>query len=318
MKTPQSIILALTALASAAYAVAPPPDGGYLDQNTAEGENALFSLTTGNNNTAVGFQALFSHTNGDNNSALGSLALQRNTDGLANTAAGSNAMLNNTTGDANTAVGMFALYNNTTGLRNTTIGVESLKRTNGSDNVGVGYEAGMNIGTGSNNIDIGHPGAKGDSNFIRIGTVGIQTGTYIAGISGATVPTGVGVIVGADGRLGTTTSSARFKENIRPINKASEAIFSLQPVAFRYKKELDPAGIPQVGLIAEEVAKVDPDLVARDEEGKPYTVRYEAVNAMLLNEFLKEHKKVEEQSGHIKGLEEQLRSVTARLDAKGL
>ncbi|MEO7724928.1 MAG: tail fiber domain-containing protein [Chthoniobacterales bacterium] len=318
MKTTQLILLALTACAAAALAVDPPPDGGYLNQNTAEGENALFSLTTGDNNTAVGFQALFSHTNGDNNTAVGSLALQNNTDGLANTAAGSNAMLNNTTGDANTAVGMFSLYNNTTGLRNTTIGVESLKRTNGSDNVGVGYEAGMNIGTGSNNIDIGHPGTKGDSNIIRLGTVGIHTGTFIAGISGVTVPTGVAVIVDTNGHLGTTTSSARFKENIRPMNKASEAIFGLRPVAFRYNKELDPAGIPQVGLIAEEVAKVDPDLVARDEEGKPYTVRYEAVNAMVLNEFLKEHKKVEEQADQIQRLEEQLRHVTARLDAKGL
>src|SRR5262249_45813332 len=128
---------------------------------------------------------------------------------------------------------------------------------------------------------------------IRIGTTGTQTATYIAGISGATVPTGVAVIVDTSGHLGTTTSSARFKEAIKPMANASEAILALRPVTFRYKHELDPNGIPQSGLVAEDVEKVNPDLVACDEQGKPYTVRYEAVNAMLLNEFLKEHRKVE-------------------------
>ena len=131
---------------------------------------------------------------------------------------------------------------------------------------------------------------------IRIGKPGVQTKTFIAGISGATVPTGVAVIVDANGHLGTTTSSARFKENIQPMDKTSEAILALKQVTFRYKKELDPAGIPQFGLVAEQVEKVNPDLVARDAQGKPYSVRYEAVNAMLLNEFLKEHRKVEEEA----------------------
>jgi len=139
-------------------------------------------------------------------------------------------------------------------------------------------------------------------------------------------------MIDSSGHLGTLTSSARYKENIQPIDSASSAILSLQPVSFRYKKELDPKGIPQFGLVAEEVAKVDPDLVARDEEGKPYTVRYEAVNAMLLNEFLKEHKKVEEQTEtvqeqanrmetqakEIDELKSALKDVTARLDARGL
>ncbi len=292
------VLIALTlgcfGVSPTARAVDPPPDGGYPNFNSAEGEDALFSLTTGDNNTAVGFHALFSNIKGDNNTAVGSSALQHNTGGLANTATGAQALENNTTGDANAAVGVFALFNNSTGLRNTAIGVESLKRNNGSDNIAVGYEAGMNISTGSNTICIGHPGATNDTNTIRIGTTGVQTATFIAGISGVTVPNGVGVIIDNNSKLGTIVSSARYKEGIKPMDKASEAILSLQPVTFRYKKELDPDAIPQFGLVAEDVAKVNPNLVARDEAGKPYTVRYEAVNAMLLNEFLKEHRRVQD------------------------
>jgi len=157
----------------------------------------------------------------------------------------------------------------------------------------LGQSAGANLTTGSSNIDIGNVGAAGEAKTIRIGTTGIHTNTYVAGISGATVATGVPVIVDTTGHLGTTTSSARYKEAIRAMDKTSETILSLKPVTFHYKKDLDPKGIPQFGLVAEEVEKVNPDLVARDEQGKPYTVRYEAVNAMLLNEFLKEHRKVE-------------------------
>src|SRR5262249_49848687 len=149
--------------------------------------------------------------------------------------------------------------------------------------------AGENLTIGDHNIDIGNQGVVAEANTIRMGKVGDQTSTFIAGISWATVPTGVAVIIDTTGHLGTTTSSARFKEAIKPMDKASEAILTLKPVTFRYKKELDPASIPQFGLVAEDVEKVNPDLVARDDEGKPYTVRYEAVNAMLLNEFLKEH-----------------------------
>jgi hypothetical protein len=133
-----------------------------------------------------------------------------------------------------------------------------------------------------------------------------------------TVAGGVGVVVDSSGHLGTMTSSARFKDRIQPMSKASEAILSLKPVTFRYKKELDPNAIPQFGLVAEDVAKVDPDLVARDDQGKPYTVRYEAVNAMLLNEFLKAHKTIEEQTGEIAELKSALKDMNARLAAKGL
>jgi len=135
----------------------------------------------------------------------------------------------------------------------------------------------------------------GESRAIRIGATGTHAKTFIAGISGATVPDGVGVIVGANGKLGTVVSSVRFKDNIEPMAKASEAILALKPVTFRYKKDLDPEGVPQFGLVAEDVEKINPDLVVRDKEGKPYSVRYDQVNAMLLNEFLKEHRKVEQQ-----------------------
>jgi hypothetical protein len=195
--------------------------------------------------------------------------------------------LSNTTGSNNTAEGFQALFHNTTG----------------SNNIAVGANGGFNLTTGSNNIDIGASGVAGESNTIRIGKVGVQKTAYIQGISGATVASGVTVIVGGDGHLGTVTSSARFKDEIKPMDKASEAILALKPVTFRYKHELDPEGIPQFGLVAEQVEKVNPDLVVRGEDGKVMTVRYEAVNAMLLNEFLKEHRKMQEQQATITRLE---------------
>jgi hypothetical protein len=174
----------------------------------------------------------------------------------------------------------------------------------------VGSNAGINLTTGINNIDIGNAGVAGDSNTMRIGNRNL-TATYILGINGATVPSGVGVIIDSSGRLGTVQSSARFKEAIKPMDKASEAILALKPVTFRYKQELDPNGIPQFGLMAEQVDKVNPDLVVRDEDGKLTTVRYEAVNPMLLNEFLKEHQKVEEQGATIAQMKKQIETLTA-------
>ena len=160
----------------------------------------------------------------------------------------------------------------------------------------MGFRSAVNLLNDSNNIDIGNAGVAGDAGVIRIGMVNIQTATFLAGVRGVAIAGGMPVGVSASGQLGVRSSSARFKEAIKPMDKASEAIFSLQPVTFRYKKALDPEALPQFGLVAEQVAKVDPDLVARDAAGKPYTVRYEEVNAMLLNEFLKEHRKVEEQA----------------------
>jgi len=283
--------------------------GGFA--NTAVGLDALFNNVGGTNNTAIGVDALLANTDGNSNTAIGLMALSSNkadantasgasalfsnTTGTANTATGVDALEANTTGSNNTANGVNALHSNGTGSNNTAVGVNALLNNGGSNNLALGFEAGINLSTGSNNIHIGNAGGGGgESNRIRIGTVGMQTATFIAGISGATVPGGVGVIVGTNGKLGTVVSSARFKDAVKPMDNASDAILALKPVTFRYKKELDPDDIPQFGLVAEDVEKVNPDLVARDEEGKPYTVRYEAVNAMLLNEFLKEHRKVEE------------------------
>ena len=200
-------------------------------------------------------------------------------------------------------------------------GFETLVFSTGSNNIAVGFRAGINLTTGNNNIDIAAFGVAGESNTIRIGRIGVQKNAYMQGISGATASGGVAVFVAPNGKLGTLTSSARFKDEIKPMDKASEAILALKPVTFRYKKEIDPKSIAQFWLVAEEVEKVNPDLVARDEEGKAYTVRYEAVNSMLLNEFLKEHRKVEEQNRKIKEqeetitqLEKGMKTVVARLE----
>ena len=249
-----------------------------------------------NANTVLGEDALISNTIGSNNTATGYLALRNNTVGYFNTATGDSALFSNTTGVANTAVGSEALSSNTTGNSNTAMGADALAlNTTGSNNIGLGMGAGFTLTTGDNNIDIGNTGVAGDAGIIRIGTTGTQTATFIAGIRGVPISGGVGVGVNSTGQLGVRASSARYKEAIQPIDKASEAILALKPVTFRYKKEIDPDRTREFGLVAEDVEKVNPDLVARDDEGKPYTVRYEAVNAMLLNEFLKEHRKVEEQ-----------------------
>src|SRR5438874_2500700 len=290
--------------------------------NTAIGFQALNQNTTGNGNTAIGIDALYSNTTGFNNTANGESALYSNTTGHSNTANGVFALIINTTGEDNTATGFSALYSNTTGRNNTADGQNAMRNnTSGSFNVALGDHAGFNLTTGSNNIEIGNRGVAGEASTIRIGKQETQTVTYIAGISGATVPTGVAVIVDSSGHLGTTTCSARFKEAIQPMDKASEAILALKPVTFRYKKELDPEGIPQFGLVAEEVEKVNADLVAHDADGKAYTVRYEAVNAMLLNEFLKEHRKVQkleaalaQQEKKIEALAAGSQKVSARLE----
>ena len=296
--------------------------------NTANGDFALFSNTSGGDNTATGFQALYSNTTGSLNTATGFNALYHNTSGSYNTANGVDALFSNTTGNTNIANGDYALFNNSTGFENTVTGVNAVysnttgyentatgvsalsRNTTGSDNIALGYLAGSNLTTGSNNIDIGNNGVGGEANTIRIGSTGTQSATFIAGISGTAVA-GNSVVVDANGQLGTIASSERFKEEIKPMDKASEAILALRPVSFRYKHEIDPEGIAQFGLIAEEVEKLNPDLVARDAQGKVYTVRYEAVNAMLLNEFLKQHRKVQEQEETIK----QLRCIVGKQEA---
>jgi hypothetical protein len=377
-----ALVLACFALSPTAQAVDPPPDGFYPGNNTAEGFEALQSLTTGtgntalgnhalfgntegslnsatgdfaladndtgNANTATGFDALGSNKSGDNNTANGALALVGNITGINNTAAGYLALAGNTTGDNNTAAGFQALLSNETGINNTAAGLNALlsntegndntatghsalqsnitgndntaeghdallNNTTGSNNIALGHGAGSNLTTGDNNIDIGFIGVAGQSNTIRIGTQGTQTATFIAGINGAAVGGGGAVRVNANGQLGTAPSSARFKQNIKPMDKASEAIHALKPVTFLYKKEVDSEGTPQFGLVAEEVEKVNPDLVARDDQGKVYTVRYEAVNAMLLNEFLKEHRKVQDLKSTVAKQDATIAALTASL-----
>jgi hypothetical protein len=282
------------------------------DQNTATGFDALFSNTTGSFNTATGAQTLVANIGGSFNTATGYQALRSN-NGFFNTAYGSEALFHNSTAFSNTAMGFRALFSNQTGGFNTANGVQALYRTTGRLNIALGYQAGMNLTTGENNIDIGNAGVAGESNKIRIGIQGTHNGTFIAGIRGQPAAGGIPVIVNANGKLGTTVSSARFKEAIKPMDKASEAIHALRPVTFCYKKEIDAERIPQFGLVAEDVGKINPDLVVRDKEGKPYSVRYDAVNAMLLNEFLKEHRTVQEQGATIAEQQKEIKALKAEL-----
>jgi hypothetical protein len=269
-------------------------------ENTANGAFVLFSNTTGSRNTAIGRGALSTNTTSSENTAVGYAALAFNT-GSANTATGDDALLSNTTGGGNTANGRGALQLNTTGANNTANGLDALENnTTGSGNTAIGLGTLVSNTTGNNNIGLG-PNAGSNvttaNNVICIGNVAgvnVNDTCFIANIFGATASGGSAVFINSNGQLGTLTSSRRFKEEIKPMEEASEALFSLKPVSFRYKKAIDPAGISQFGLVAEEVEKVNPELVVRDKEGKAYSVRYDQVNAMLLNEFLKEHKKVEQ------------------------
>jgi hypothetical protein len=350
LKRRTSPILILVSLISVALllkvqAVVPAPDGGYPGGNTAEGQNALLSLTTGTFNTAVGFLslrsitdgqfctgvgagtllantgdgntasgagALLSNTGGDNNTANGAFGLFSNTlggfntangyqalfsnsVGFDNTASGFQALFSNTTGGSNTAIGEFALFSNASGGFNTAIGEDALFNNTGIGNTALGAEAGVNLTTGHDNIDIGNVGVAGESTTIRIGNQELHTATFVAGITGVDEGNPTAVFINTTtGQLGTTppASSQRFKKEIKPMDKASEGILALTPVTFHYKS--DSTGTPQFGLIAEEVAEVNPDLIVRDKNGEIYSVRYDAVNAMLLNEFLKEHRRVED------------------------
>jgi hypothetical protein len=288
--------------------------------NTAIGEGALLDNTTGQLNTAIAAGALNRNTTGENNTAIGYAALLGNTTGNTNTAVGSFALNSNDTGIGNSAVGANALAINTTGSFNTAIGDAALSENAGTLNTAVGYHAGINNTGGSVNIYIGNEGGGPiESNVMRLGRSGDAPtlSTYIAGIFGRNL-SGTAVYIDSDGLLGTVNSSRRFKRDIKPMDKASEAILSLKPVTFHYNS--DTKACPQFGLIAEEVAEVNPDLVVRDKNDQIYTVRYDAVNAMLLNEFLKEHRKIRElctsdaeQKKEIAEQRKQIRTLTAQL-----
>ncbi len=335
-----------------AKAVSPAPDGGYPNGNTAEGGSALLYLTNGTYNTAMGFLslrndiagsfntavgagallantadsntafgtgALLANTTASENTAAGTLALFSNTTGVQNTAVGYSALFSSTTAGAdssgaNTALGAFALTLNVTGGANTAIGYGALYNATGGGNIALGDLAGVDVTTGSGNILIGHRGSSADAATIRVGSA-TQTKCYITGIRNVTTGMGdaIPVVVDSANQLGTVSSSKRFKKAIKPMANASEAVLALKPVTFQYKN--DGAGKAQFGLIAEQVAQVNPDLVVRDSQGEIYTVRYDAVNAMLLNEFLKEHRKVEKLEATVAALATQLQKVSVQLEA---
>jgi hypothetical protein len=353
------ICIALAA-APKVFGVVPPPDGYYPAFTTAEGQNALFSLTTGFANTAVGWSSLRSNATGDfntatgagallfnngdstageasKNTAFGAAALLFNTIGSSNTANGAGALEENIIGSRNTADGDSALHNNTVGEDNTASGVQALlNNLDGSGNVAMGASALLNNTSGFQNTALGLQALSNNSTGHQNTAIGINAGhdvttaanvtcigdsvfgenvsnsCYIGHIFGQPSSGGTAVFVNLAGKLGTTTSSRRFKEEIKPMDKASEAILALRPVSFRYKKDIDPQGTPQFGLVAEEVEKVNPDLVVRDKEGKVNTVRYDQVNAMLLNEFLKEHRKLKKLEATMAQQQEGMEAVIMR------
>jgi Chaperone of endosialidase len=307
-KTTSLFVIALLVafrLVPLAHAVIPPPDGGYPGGNTAEGENALLNLTSGTFNTAVGLISLRSNTDGDLNTAIGAGALlANNADG--NTATGAAALLTNTGGSINTANGVFALFsNNSSG--NTAVGANALRfNTSGFGNTALGSGAGISVTTANNVICIGASGADVDSSCF-IGNIYPNVQPVVG-----TDPDHV--TISSSGRLGRANiSSRRYKHDIQPMEEASEVIFALKPVSFRYNKQYDATQTLAFGLIAEDVAEIAPDLVGRNPRGEPESVRYEQLNAMLLNEFLKAHGKIEEQEAAITRLQKQIEALTACL-----
>jgi len=284
--------------------------------NTADGFDALYGNTTGGENTACGGYALNKNTTGSDNTAIGATALQFNTTGNYNTADGVEALYWNNTGTNNTATGFGALFENT-GSGNTAAGMEALVANTGSNNIGLGFQAGKNLTGGKNNVDIGNAGVAAESNTIRIGSQGTQTATYIAGIAGAGITGGTDVVVSSTGRLGIVMSSARYKHDIRDMGGASVKLLELRPVTFRYNS--DPTGAIQYGLVAEEVAKLYPELVVYGPDGKAETVRYSMLSAMLLNELQKRAREIDRLSVKMAAIEanheHQLRAVMERLSS---
>ena len=271
-------------------------------ENVAVGTDALVYNDTGSHNSAFGAFALFNNTTGIENTATGGGALSANTEGLDNAATGFGSLSHNTTGTSNTADGSGALFNNTTGEFNTAVGQGALQaNTTGSANVALGVGAGGSVTTAENVICIG----------ATVGGANVSNRCYIGNIRSATTANNnaMPILIDSAGQLGTISSSRRFKKEIKPMDKASEAILALKPVTFHYKS--DKTNAPQFGLIAEEVAEVNPDLVVRDENGEIYTVRYDSVNAMLLNEFLKEHRKVQKLAANDAEQQREIKALVA-------
>lgn len=284
-------------------------------RDTAVGVNSMAALTSGNSNTGLGYNSLLSCTSGGSNTALGTFSQNATTTGSVNTSVGSGSLSANTTGNGNVAVGNSAMSRNQTSGDNVAVGLNALffttagsntavgsnalaTDTTGTGNIALGYFAGSLISTGSNNIDIGNSAPGNESDTIRIGNT--QTAAYLAGVSGVTVASGVQVYIDSNGQLGTLTSSVRYKEDVADMAGASRLLMQLRPVTFRYKAPYDDgAHRLQYGLIAEEVAKVDPELVQFDGKGQAQTVRYHVINMMLLNEVQRQEGELTAQTAEL-------------------
>jgi hypothetical protein len=282
--------------------------------NTGLGFGALANNTTGDFNTAAGSDALRTNSTGSYNTATGSSALPVNTGGSFNTASGALAMQFNTTGSSNTGLGYGALDLNSNGGNNTAVGYNALSNnTTGGNNIAVGSTAAANVGSGgSNNIDIGSPGTSSDTGAIRIGNPGNQVAFFAAGVRGVTTGSNnaVPVLIDSNGQLGTVSSSERFKEDIRDMGNISDGLMQLRPVVFRYKQPFADGSKPiQFGLIAEEVFKIYPELVARSSDGEIETVKYQVLDSLLLNEVQRQQKQIEDQRDQIRTLQERLEKL---------
>jgi hypothetical protein len=304
-----------TGSSNSAFGLAALYNNTTANNNSAFGYAALHANTLGTQNQGFGYEALFANTTGNGNAAFGTGALYQNTTGGTSTTTGGNsafgnfALLANTTAGGNSAFGFSALTANTIGANNVAVGSAALASlASGSGNVAIGTGAGGNLNAAeSNDIYIGSSGIAGESNAIRIGFIGTITSAYIAGISGKTSANGVDVLVNGAGQLGTVKSSLRYKHQVADMGAESDVLMKLRPVAFYYKPELDDTQTRQYGLVAEEVAKVAPELVVFGEDGTPETVRYHFVNAMLLNEVQRQRQRIEEQQ---KTNEEQSNTIT--------
>ncbi len=280
-------------------------------QNTGIGFAALNNNSSGNFNTALGSTALSTNSSGSDNTAIGQSALTNNTSGVNNTAVGSGALSSESSGTDNVAVGYLAL-NGGTGSTNVALGSQSLLTATGNGNIGIGYQAGNTLSTGSNNIDIGNVGVNSDDGVIRIGTPGTQASTVIAGIFGNNITGGATVVIDANGQLGVSSSSRRYKEDIHPMSDSSNRLMQLEPVTFRYKQTAsDGSHDLQYGLIAEQVAAVYPELAVYGKDGQVETVQYQQLPAMLLNEIQKQHKTIEDLESRIAALEQLLKTNTS-------
>jgi hypothetical protein len=386
-------VIGCFAFSPMAGAVNPPPDGGYMGGNTAEGTSALFSLTSGNYNTAVGLYsllsltegnfntaigagalllntatentatgagALLSNTIGESNTAHGAFALFSNTEGTNNTATGDRALFSNTTGNLNTANGLGALLSNTTGISNTAMGSSALlTNTEGNGNIAIGEGAlnqnttadqnnavgrgalastqtsgfnnafgasALNLNTGIGNTAIGdHAGSALTTGEFNVciglnvnGVAGESNTTRIRNIGSTPIVGGINVVIdGTGGRgdqvLGYASSSRRYKQDITSMDNASETLFALKPVTFHAKGNMHSGDVKHYGLIAEDVEAVDPDLVVHNPEGKPETLRFDSINAMLINEFLKEHRKVQQLEAALEAVSQRLREQDAKI-----